>query len=458
MSKADAAADIKRYLEGRMSAAERTELEKGVDDEALTMALSHHGLGVHLDPLQNEKYEESVSYEIIQAYVDGTAGDLDRSIVDSLRADDPVLDQMIKEVEQVKREVEATGNPVLLPSSHIVRTETKKSIWLPWLHGALGAVAASCLLGFLYIFPRWDAGQKANQSGQMVAELTKENATLKDKLALQERLVSTKHDAAVNAEKGLSEARITLDRVKKELESAKNEAAQAKALQITGSPNRPLVPSVNIQSDKPVLKLPDGGEIVVTSRGTFTRRQLERDSAAAVVSSDLGISQNLIQANAQTPTSRGASAPTAITPYNTYVQSYTPVFKWKGKEGSSFVVTLNEGTNVIAKSPTLKALNWQSGITLEPGKTYTWSVEETTTDNQVLTGYFKFITMTADQKSQLKNALSRSDNSIEKVRTYASFGLLDDAESEISSLESINTDSIVLQRWRQKIQLARTGH
>ena len=456
MSKADAAADIKRYLEGRMPADERSELEKGVDDEALAMALSHHGLSVHLDPLQPEKYEESVSYEIIQSYIDGTAGDLDRSIVDSLRADDPVLDQMIKEVEQVKREVEATGNPVLQPSTHIIRNEPSKSIWLPWLHAALGAVAASCLLGFLYIFPRWDAGQKASQSGQMVAELAKENSDLKDRLALQERLVSTKHDAAINAEKGLTDARASLDRVKKELEAAKNEANRAKAMQITGSPNRPLIPSVNIQSDKPVLRLPDGGEIVVTSRGTYTRRQLERDSAAAVVSSDLGISQNLIQQNSQVATARG-SGPTAITPSNTYVQSQNPVLKWKGKDNSTFIVTINEGTNVIAKSQALKVQNWQSGVTLEPGKSYTWSVEETTAEGQTSTGYFKFITMTADQKSQLKEALNRSSNSIEKIRTYAKFGLLDDAESEISSLESINKDSIVLQRWRQKIQMARLG-
>jgi anti-sigma factor RsiW len=69
------------------------------------------------------------------------------------------------------------------------------------------------------------------------------------------------------------------------------------------------------------------------------------------------------------------SAHAELQPAGVVVESTRPTFTWPGAKRASYLVTVADGDEVVARSPVLHAARWTPPDPLRRGRTYVWQVE-----------------------------------------------------------------------------------
>jgi hypothetical protein len=99
--------------------------------------------------------------------------------------------------------------------------------------------------------------------------------------------------------------------------------------------------------------------------------------ATARASGEIPPPAMLQQLRGTSDTLRGPSdsAHAALQPVGVVVESTRPTFTWPAAKRASYVVTVAEGDEVVARSPVLHAARWTPAEPLRRGRTYVWQVE-----------------------------------------------------------------------------------
>lgn len=72
---------------------------------------------------------------------------------------------------------------------------------------------------------------------------------------------------------------------------------------------------------------------------------------------------------------RSTSAHAELQPVGVVVESTRPTFTWPRAKRASYVVTVADGDEVVARSPVLHVAQWTPADPLRRGRTYVWQVE-----------------------------------------------------------------------------------
>lgn len=64
-----------------------------------------------------------------------------------------------------------------------------------------------------------------------------------------------------------------------------------------------------------------------------------------------------------------------LAPTGIILESTRPSFRWTGSSGKTYIVSVFDGKNVVAESPSLREAQWQPDRELRRGRVYQWQVE-----------------------------------------------------------------------------------
>jgi hypothetical protein len=76
-------------------------------------------------------------------------------------------------------------------------------------------------------------------------------------------------------------------------------------------------------------------------------------------------------------TSTSSAAASNVSPSATAVEDARPEFRWPTSPGARYVVTVAQGTQTVAESPTLRDDRWRPPAPLPRGRVYSWQVRVT---------------------------------------------------------------------------------
>jgi len=140
-----------------------------------------------------------------------------------------------------------------------------------------------------------------------------------------------------------------------------------------------------------------------------------------------------------------------IGPVTRVVQERRPTFRWRALAGATgYEVTIaDEKLDEVATSPTLTNTEWRSGITLQPGTTYSWQVTafkdgQRITSPRLPAPQAKFRILDGkhiEELKRLKRALPGYHLGLGVLYTQA--GLLEDAEREFEALSRDKSHSAI---------------
>jgi hypothetical protein len=157
-----------------------------------------------------------------------------------------------------------------------------------------------------------------------------------------------------------------------------------------------------------------------------------------------------------------------ISPVGTVVQSDRPLFQWSPLMGADAyrVYIYDEHYNEISVSPLLKETAWTVPRPLERGANYNWQVTAMEGRNEFLSRVPpepepKFQILSKEGFAELERIKRTGGNShLVTGISYAEFGLLDDAERELSLLSQENPQSQVARKLLNSVQSVRrnSGH
>jgi hypothetical protein len=138
----------------------------------------------------------------------------------------------------------------------------------------------------------------------------------------------------------------------------------------------------------------------------------------------------------------------AVSPASTTVLETNPTLRWPSFAGSTSVVSVLAGRDVVARSPLLSASKWKVTPTLERGKVYRWQV-------LVQRGETSFVlpappsppalfrVLTDSEVAVVERARSqRSDDHLLLALVYARAGLAEDAGAELEVYGRMSGDPL----------------
>jgi hypothetical protein len=137
-----------------------------------------------------------------------------------------------------------------------------------------------------------------------------------------------------------------------------------------------------------------------------------------------------------------------VSPSSTTVMETTPTLRWPSVAGSSAIVSVRSGRDLVAQSPLLSASEWRVTPELERGKVYRWQV-------LVQRGDESFVMPAPPAPPALFRVLDDSDvATVERARSqkredhllmavvYARAGLIEAAGAELDALDRMTGDPL----------------
>ena len=344
--------------------------------------------------------------EHLAPYVDGTANEVDREIVESHIALCSQCEEDIRDLQEFRRQ------PVL--SSPKTDRDERVSRWMPWMgqwprlwnpQMTAALVIATFILGITAAFLLW----ARNRTQQPV-----------------------------------------------------HEAASGSLPQVEQAGNRPSPEQLATQpAPKPLIALNDGGQqVTLDERGHSTGLEsLPSDLRTAVenvlatrkfrTSSALrGLSENAARLRGQL---EQQDTIVTLAPLGIVIESDRPTFRWRALEGASdYVVTVHDSKlRTIESSGPLAGTEWTIQRPLERGTTYSWQVRAVKDGRTVIsakppTPEARFKVLDQKAVAAIENAKRVQGNShLVMGVLYWKHGLIDAAEREVEALVRANPNSNV---------------
>jgi len=150
-----------------------------------------------------------------------------------------------------------------------------------------------------------------------------------------------------------------------------------------------------------------------------------------------------------------------LNPIGTLVRAAQPVLRWQPLAGAdSYTVKIYDARlNTIAASPPLAATQWTPPAPLAPGRIYSWQVTAMKDGaRQALAPLPQepqalFRVLSPEQVEELQRAERiAGDSHLLRAIVYAKFGLMEEAEGELRELQQANTRSAVARRLAESLR------
>lgn len=366
-------------------------------------------------------YEDHLTYEQMEAFVDGASDAADHEIVELHRDVCSDCEQQLEGLSQIR----ATLQLESATSNDSIVSRPELGFWAkisanPLLRFGIPAFAAIVICAFawtLWLFDRLNSGVTA------VVDPIGNNGF-----------------ENVNTNSGIANSEIA------------------------------TISDANSASTAPMVSLTDGsGMIEIDADGNFKgpiAPQFEARIKTALTTQNIEISTAARELRSKSGVLMGespAGVPFALTsPVGKVLESARPEFRWKAFEGAdSYVVSIyDDKFSKVAESPPLKKTNWTS-ITLKRGSVYHWQVTATKDGKEILSPVrpapeARFRVIDSNAASEIETVKRKFGTSHLLLGiVYANAGLLDDAEREFQALSRRNPQSDAARRLLNKVRSAK---
>ena len=373
----------------------------------------------------------------LEPYVDGTANEIEREIVDSHVA---VCSECAAELRDL---LQFRQQPVAASTSDI-RTTSRKKLWLPqWplLSNPAFATAVILVLLGVTIVVLWSIKPKSPRLEQADIGAPTSDKPIQSTETPQPSPAPTDHTAQVFSTK-----------------SPQNEA------------------SVPAPSEKTVVMVYDAnGEILLTQRGrlegvddlppdlresveqALATRQLPASPALSGWPTGAGRLRSEINASV-----KSTFAP--LSPRDVVVETDRPTFRWGVLDvAEDYTVTVYDANGQVATSGPITGTEWTTPIPLERGITYSWQISALRRGERVVSPQpplpeARFRILDQPAMSMLARLRETVGNSHLVMGVfYWKHGLLADSEREFEALSKANPKSAVVKALLANIRSFRPG-
>ncbi|MBK7934264.1 MAG: tetratricopeptide repeat protein [Acidobacteria bacterium] len=365
--------------------------------------------------------EGHLSYEQIEAFVDGAIADADREIVELHREVCSACEQQLEELVQIRATLQlenATDNDSIV-------SRPEPSFWtnisaMPLFRFGIPAFAAiviGAIAWSFWLFDRPSGGVKAVVDP--IANNGFENTNTNSGLANTET-------AAI---------------------SGANSASTAPMVSLADGPGM-----IEIDTDGKLKGL-NAPQFESRIKAALINQNIEISTAARELRSKSGVLMS--------DTQPGVSF--ALTsPVGKVIESARPQFRWRAlDQAESYVVSVYDANfNKVAESPPLKQNSWTS-ITLKRGNVYQWQVTAQRDGEEIRSpsrpapdARFRVIDSVAANEIDAAKRNFGSSRLLLGI-LYANAGLLDDAEREFQALLRRNPNSEAARRLLNKVRSAK---
>jgi len=156
----------------------------------------------------------------------------------------------------------------------------------------------------------------------------------------------------------------------------------------------------------------------------------------------------------------GSSDYGLVSPVAIVIESRAPIFRWRPIAGAdSYVLTIYDANSQkIAESASLRETKWLANSPLERGHVYTWQVRATRQGEEVLmpppaaaAAKFRIIdSAKAEELAEVRR--SHGDSHLVLGLTYADAGMLDESQQEFRKLLAANPDSAIVKSLLRSVE------
>lgn len=158
----------------------------------------------------------------------------------------------------------------------------------------------------------------------------------------------------------------------------------------------------------------------------------------------------------ETQRAPSASSEVDLSPIAVVLETTRPRFEWTASNNATYVVTVLDGQNVIAESPTLHESHWQPARDLPRGRVYEWQVEVQGPEPTVIPAapappaLFRILDARAHAELDEARNAHPADALLLGV-LYARHGLRDEAERELRRVDTADGRALLdsVRRWAQ---------
>lgn len=359
-----------------------------------------------------------LSFERMQAYVDGPRDDVEREIADHHLQDCGLCREQLRDLEILSAEL----------STIVVTSASPRPKWTEIWNGLrqrhfLGfAVPAAALLLVGILFAGWYLADR--RPGSEISEVTPPESNV--------QIVIPPDVSDIPADPG------NID---------------------------------TIDKTKPVVSLNDGGgKIEIDAGGKVSG--LDDPQYSSIITGALtgkGIEiapelRKLKQSSGELMGDGQTGVPFALTnPVGSIVEATQPKLQWKPLKGANTyrVDVFDEGFTKVVSSPPINGIEWRLNAPLRRGIVYRWQVTATINGEEVKSPVrpapdARFKVLDAATANRLAEARAKHGRSHLLLGIlYADAGLVADAEREFRILVQANPDSAAARRLLQKVRVAR---
>ncbi|MCH7903444.1 MAG: hypothetical protein IH944_02625 [Armatimonadetes bacterium] len=374
--------------------------------------------------LLGEQSESGVEFELLEQYVNGTADDVTREIVQAHMASDPTVRQEVEELLELRGKIELGGQTALSPKPS-KKGRASLTNWVFGSFGAVGMAAAAATLLFI-----------ANPRSERINGLESEVAILGQE--------------SDHARSGFEAA---LEEMQKNIDEREGEIGDLNVR--IGDLNEALEGA----TPESVFEQA-GARYVRSANGLIEKREPASESVLALLSgraiSEIAFT---VPVAVEGGVSRGGDLrAVGLTPIQSKVPTDKPVFQWEPVEGAvrvQVVVETIAGQPVIT-SPWLDGEQWTCSIELEPGVTYQWylNVEDSAGGIELATVRDELpATFEIGQPAEWDKvgSFTLGEPTLEGFGWLLERGYLEGAEEVLAKLIAANPDDPELGKWQREL-------
>lgn len=474
---------LNRYREGKMNPAELAQADEHIAScqQCRQMLMTPNQLEQAVlslkRKLQFDRTRESncLDYSRLVAYIDGELDEIDREIVEAHLELCPRCAEDVQSLRQFRDEIATRPTVTYAPKARLLYL-------IVWFRSLLSTLKPQNVLSFsmatalIVLFCLFFAQLQTNQTLFAELELTRERLKqLETQVARTQEI--KRHFIAVQkqfeeSQKQLSEMRRQLLEAQRKLASAEQflqkqtTMVQKPERRTTSQPPRPPFSPpilVTLKDTAGEITLSAGGRLTMPSDITLPPEWMERVKEV-LTKGAASQPEKVLLALAETKKGtilRGteilrqqvAEFPMLISPVATAVKSTRPLFRWmpvKGAQSYRLIVTNKDQTEIIWQGETKNQTQIELPVELKRDEIYSWQVEAKVGDEVRLSQWAKFWVLdegTFAQVGQLERKFGKS--AIVMATVYQSYGLYDDAWTQLERVRSLNPNNPSVESLRE---------
>jgi hypothetical protein len=394
-----------------------------------------------------ETEPEHLGYEQIVSFIDCSASEIDREIVETHMEICPECAAEFRELSALsasmsRRPAKAYSTPT--------RASFLKRLWAFWrLPGhliPLQAAATAAIAGLVIWIAMGSLRSQVAGLNRRISELQQANQAL-ERQASRAAETQTSLAELQNEHQALQQEYAN-DRAK--LEDLKKEVSLVRQLRVRADRNPSPRGLVALKDNGRVLTVDAGGNLVEQTPLPPAYQEAVRTALAA----DRAETPSLIAALVGKPSGPIRSSTTGVAfalrgPVGTVIQSDRPTLRWSPLPGATnyTVAVYDSSFHPVARSQPLSGTEWTIPDALDRGRIYSWQVtairdgkEFQSPTTPAPEARFKVLEQAAAQELE-KARQSYANSHLILGILYARAGLLDEAETEFQALAADNPES-----------------